>query len=398
MSQPLASQGRRLSAVDALRGAALLAIVLLHHLEHYNLYHIPADMPAWLQALDKGVWETTFFLLAGKAYATFALLFGFSFYIQLESKGPRPGMHRRFAWRMLLLLGFAQLHALVYNGDILLLYASMGLTLLATHHLGNRSLMVLAVLLLMQPQEWVRIGYSLLHPDYQPDPWMFMQYATPVDQAMRSGSLLEVLRSNLTEGQLLGNLWQIEHGRLLQIPAFFMLGLLAGRTRLFESLPENPARWRRLLVVCTLAFLPLWASHVWLAPMAAHPGIGRALEVLLPSAGNAAFMGVLVALFLLAYHRKPGVWQHLVPFGRMSLTNYILQSAIGVCLYYGFGLGLYQYTGASLCLLIGLGSFGLQWAWSRHWLQHHRQGPLEWLWRKATWMGQPDRQQAASVS
>ena len=99
----------RLGVVDALRGFALLAIVLLHNLEHYNLF-LPLDytLPAWLQTIDKYAWDTMFFLFAGKAYATFSLLFGFSFYIQFHNAEKRGTDFRgRFAWRMCLLFLFA---------------------------------------------------------------------------------------------------------------------------------------------------------------------------------------------------------------------------------------------------------------------------------------------------
>lgn len=81
----------RLGVVDALRGFALLAIVLLHNLEHYNLF-LPLDytLPAWLQTIDKYAWDTMFFLFAGKAYATFSLLFGLvsiSSFIMQEKRG-----------------------------------------------------------------------------------------------------------------------------------------------------------------------------------------------------------------------------------------------------------------------------------------------------------------------
>ena len=71
----------RIEVVDALIGIALFAIVILHCFEHYNLYCIPEGTPQWLKALDKGVWDTTWFLMAGKAFSTFSLLFGLSFYI-----------------------------------------------------------------------------------------------------------------------------------------------------------------------------------------------------------------------------------------------------------------------------------------------------------------------------
>lgn len=97
-----------------------MAIVLLHNLEHYNLFLVPENVPAWLQTIDKYAWDILFFLFAGKAYATFSLLFGFSFYIQFHNAEKRGIDFRgRFAWRMCLLFLFAQLHALFYNGDIL---------------------------------------------------------------------------------------------------------------------------------------------------------------------------------------------------------------------------------------------------------------------------------------
>ena len=88
MTQTLKTS-ERLGVVDALRGFALLAIVLLHNLEHYNLFLVPENVPAWLQTIDKYAWDILFFLFAGKAYATFSLLFGFSFYIQFHNAEKR---------------------------------------------------------------------------------------------------------------------------------------------------------------------------------------------------------------------------------------------------------------------------------------------------------------------
>ena len=73
------TQTNRIEVVDALRGLALCAIVIVHCFEHYNLYYIPENAPQWLTALDKEVWNTTWFLLAGKAFSTFSLLFGSAF-------------------------------------------------------------------------------------------------------------------------------------------------------------------------------------------------------------------------------------------------------------------------------------------------------------------------------
>lgn len=63
-----------------------MAIILLHNIEHFNLYNFPEATTDFMKALDKGVWDTLFFLFSGKAYAIFALLFGFSFSSSLITK------------------------------------------------------------------------------------------------------------------------------------------------------------------------------------------------------------------------------------------------------------------------------------------------------------------------
>ena len=63
-----------------------MAIILLHNIEHFNLYNFPEATTDFMKALDKGVWDTLFFLFSGKAYAIFALLFGFSFFIQFDNQ------------------------------------------------------------------------------------------------------------------------------------------------------------------------------------------------------------------------------------------------------------------------------------------------------------------------
>ena len=78
----------RIEVVDALRGFAVLAIILVHNLEHFifPVYPDPASQPEWLNILDEGVFSVTFSLFAGKAYAIFSLLFGFTFYIQYTNQ------------------------------------------------------------------------------------------------------------------------------------------------------------------------------------------------------------------------------------------------------------------------------------------------------------------------
>lgn len=79
MEKQLSEKLPRVEVVDALRGFAVMAILLVHSLEHFIFPVYPVDQPAWLNILNDGVFNVTFTLLAGKSYAIFALLFGFTF-------------------------------------------------------------------------------------------------------------------------------------------------------------------------------------------------------------------------------------------------------------------------------------------------------------------------------
>lgn len=131
MQQTSISKIPRIEVVDALRGFAVLAIILVHNLEHFifPVYPDAASQPEWLNVLNEGVFSITFSLFAGKAYAIFALLFGFTFYIQFtnqQKKGKDFGY--RFLWRLLLLAGFATLNAAFFPaGDVLLLFCIVGI-------------------------------------------------------------------------------------------------------------------------------------------------------------------------------------------------------------------------------------------------------------------------------
>jgi len=80
--------------------------------------------------------------------------------------------------------------------------------------------------------------------------------------------------------------------------------------------------------------------------------------------------------------------------GRMSLTSYMVQSIVGTTLYYGFGFGLYAVAGTVMALAIGIVLALLQGTFSAWWLQRHKQGPLETIWHRLTWIGAASSQHA----
>lgn len=387
-------KSKRLDVVDALRGFALLAIVLIHNVEHYNIFCLPEGQPEWLSALDRYVWDGSFFLLAGKAFSTFSLLFGFSFFIQLDNQQKRGYDFRaRFAWRLILLMLFAELHSLFYNGDILLLYAFCGFALLAVCRLSDKVVFWTATFLLLQPFEWYRMIHALADPAYETSVGsIFLLFYEKCQTVVREGNFWEFVQSNITNGQVYSNCWQVENGRLFQVPALFMYGMLLGRLRFFEKSERSLRFWKRLLRISIQLFVVLYlfrmAADISLTPQLSK-SFNIAYKVAMGSYINFTMMCGLVSVFVLCWFHVGDGYRFqrlLIPYGRMSLTNYITQSIIGCTVYAGYGLGLWEKVGATLSILIGLCIFALQLYWSRVWLSHFKQGPLEYLWKRLTWI------------
>jgi uncharacterized protein len=377
----------RLDVIDALRGFAIVSIMLLHNIEHFDFYFSPAGLPDWLKAVDKGIWDSLFFLFGGKSYAIFALLFGMTFFIQYHNRELRGEDFRaRFGWRLTLLLGFGLFNSMFYHGDILSIYAVLGLALIPVARLRSGWVLAIAIFLLLQPYAWIEFFQALPNPDEKLSDPVSWAYFGRANEYMAHGSAPEVWWGNLTNGKVGVVRWNWENGRVFQIPALFMLGMLAGRKSMFTISPQNKRRWMRVLIACVLAFIPFYLLKSNSESWGVGAAVQRPLLDIITSWSNVAFMGVLVSGFALLFYS----WRWLEvfsPLGRMSLTSYVVQSIIGTTIYYGFGLGMYRYTGASFAFMIGITLAVLQRQFSVWWLTRHAQGPLETLWHRATWMG-----------
>jgi len=382
------STSPRLHVVDALRGFAILSIMLLHNIEHFDFYFSPTNLPAWMPAVDKGIWETLFFLFGGKSYAIFALLFGLTFFIQSNNQEKKGNDFRgRFAWRLLLLLGFGFINSAFYQGDILTIYALIGFTLIPVAKLNNKTVFIIASILMLQPYEWFNVISGLQHPEVKLANPLSWAYFGKMGEYLPGDSIVKTWIGNLTNGKTAVLLWTWEAGRVFQTASLFMLGMLAGRKKLFVTSDMNTRFWVRTLIIATLLFIPLFILKNNISAWITGEAIRRPLETIITSWSNMAFMFMLVSGFVVGYAKLSGGFLDiLTPFGKMSLSNYMMQSILGSMIYYGFGLGLYQYTGSTYCLFIGLALAAFQWFFCTWWLKNHQYGPLEGIWHKLTWI------------
>lgn len=381
----------RIEVVDALRGFAVMAILLVHNVEHFifPVYPDPLSQPGWLNALDTGVFTITFSLLAGKSYAIFALLFGFTFYIQYSNqkmKGKDFGY--RFLWRLLLLTLFATLNAAFFpGGDVLLLFSVVGIFLFIVRKWSNRAILITATLLLIQPIEWFHYIASLVNPSYTlPDLGVGAMYEE-IGAYTKEGNFLTFILGNITLGQKASFLWAVGAGRFLQTAGLFMLGYLIGRKQLFIAKENNLKFWIKTLIVSAVAFAPLYELKVILSG-SETPMISQTVGVILDMWQKLAFTFVLVASFVLLYQKVKfkKMTSNLRYYGKMSLTNYVAQSIGGALIYFPFGLYLAPYCGYTFSLVIGFVFFLFQVQFCKWWLKSHKQGPLESLWHKLTWI------------
>ncbi len=240
---------------------------------------------------------------------------------------------------------------------------------------------------MLQPVEWFHYIASLLNPQYTlPDLGIDQAYHT-VAETTKNGNFWDFVICNITTGQKASLFWAIGAGRFFQTAGLFMLGLLLGRKQLFVYSEVNTRFWVKTLIVAAIVFAPIYQLH---AELSAHDSmlVRQTVATIFDMWQKMAFTLVLVASFVLLYNKdtfKKRV-TNLRFYGKMSLTNYVSQSIFGALIYFPFGLNLAPYCGYTLSLLIGFALFILQVEFCKWWLKTHKQGPLESLWHKLTWL------------
>ena len=383
--RPSALPNTRIDAADLLRGIAVAGIILLHFIEHLNFYKFPPPT-----ALDTAVWNVAFFLLSSKMYAIFAMLFGLTLFVQHDNQAQRGRDFRpRFVWRMVLLFGFGLLDLLFFNGDILTVYAVCGLLVLPFVRAGNRVLLVAAVFFGLQPVELFYFIGSLLDPSLQPLNLGSDGLFVSILPAQEGGSWLDVAAAGLRYGLPVNFTWAIEHGRFTQTLFLFQLGLWIGRRRLLYDEGGNAGLWRRTMLWSVVAFAVLCPLRYTVPQMFDQGCASASLTVMLDMWKNLSMTLFYVSSLTYLYHRTRarGFLAKILPYGKMSLSNYIGQSVAGGFIFYHWGLSLYSVSGHAMSLAIGAVFVLLQFKFCRLWLRSHKRGPLEQLWHKATWAG-----------
>ncbi len=403
----------RIRLIDALRGLALAGIGIVHFGGQYLGFMPPPDHRSFAVpgTADKVIEALLQIFVVGKGFGLFSLMFGLSFALQMqraERRDPQHDFRRRFAWRLTVLFGIGYLHSLFFAGDILTIYALLGVPLLLFYRVPDRWLLAIALVLLVGSPRIVRtlVGGPGAFGDRKAMETSMNAAAVRHWQALESGDLTRIIPNNATEG--LFSKWDFQMGfmgRGYQTFALFLIGLWVGRRRIFENAEMHRAFLKRVLrwtgglilavpllgvgvvmLAARLAGAPSGPQESGAMPdLASWPVV---LSVCFYDMWNNVMTVFYVAAFALLFLRPR--WQPLLvrfaPIGRLALTSYLLQTVVGAFLFFGFGLGLLGRYGNAVTVPIGVAVVAVQTWLCPLWLSRFRYGPVEWAWRSLTWL------------
>jgi uncharacterized protein len=380
----------RIEIIDILRGFALFG-VLAANMKGYSWPAMVYDVSTFHTGTGFLNQAAEVFLLLFVRYKSVTLLsflFGLGFYIQMtraESRGSKFG--NIYLRRSLVLLAFGILHiVLLWWLDILSYYAIAAILLLAFRRKDLKSL-----------KRWI-IGFAILAPllavagsigstDSNNDETGLAEEFKQSIAIHQHGSYSEILKLRLHEfaSQSL-NLGDFLPTMSI-LMAFILMGAWAGRMRILqeprEHLPEIRKAFRWGLVLGGPVTLLHAIAVFFFADNELLVGVS---ELLFITVGSLLFLSFAAGIVLLAQNKA---WLKrlsiLAPLGRMTLTNYLMQSVICTSIFNGYGLALYGRVGSAAGLLFTIVIYTLQIFFSRWWLSKFRFGPMEGLWRALTY-------------
>ncbi|MEX0719622.1 MAG: DUF418 domain-containing protein [Balneolaceae bacterium] len=400
-------QKERIHVLDALRGFAIFGILVIN-IRVFGGYSFMAEearnrmlLADWNAAFD---WLHIMFF-SGKFYTLFSLLFGIGFAIQfIRASSTDRSFKRHFSRRLffLLLIGIGHLWGIWFS-DILVIYALCGYVLILFKDLSSHKLLWAAFFLLLLPgiHAWyLQIadgGYTTTIYQQLSESWIEADLPKASEEQVTfvMRDVVEVIQSDSWDtilsfnyiGPLLRAYMVSVDLRFIKVLAVFVLGLWTGRQLLLHNLHKNRPLLIRIAIVSFLIGLPLNFMYGMENPFESENSWFLLAKEGLTPFGYVSLTAAFVASVMLLYlTRINKVLTSLFnSVGKTALSNYILQSLIGIFIFYDVGLGLGKYLGSAYLTLAVIVIFAFQIIISNLWLKRYKYGPLEWFWRVLTY-------------
>ena len=409
---------QRIVTLDLLRGFAVLGILLV------NMWAYALPFPASLNphmlgfdtVSDRLVHLLVFMISYTKTMPIFAILFGAGILLftqRQEDRGNKPAklFLRRQFW--LLVIGLAHAY-LIWNGDILVPYATTGVIVFFLRKRSTRTLLILAIVALIIPKLGAQAG-SLFMEKMQVeaeaglvaeaegrdlttgqmrarDQWVDIDKEwnpTPEDleetQSIMRGGYWNMVTHYAPETMIM-HLFMYPMFINWNLGSFMLLGMVLFRTGVLTG-EKSALFYRKMAFSCYALGLPLSLLALWVFNTQFNLiAMIRWGFPLMNISGPLVALGHIALLCLAWKLGWLGSFQYrLMAVGRMAFTNYLTQTLICGALFFGFGFGLFGALHRPALLAVTVAIWALQLWWSPWWLARFRFGPLEWLWRSLTY-------------
>lgn len=379
-----------------------MGVILTHMLQHFGIRSISsAQGDPLFPAIDEVIQWIGQNIVMGRFINIFAFLFGLSFFIQMNSAAKKGiDFRKRFVWRMFLLLVLGIIAHSFYSLEILSVYAVFGLLMLALYPVKNWVLITIACLLLLGAPRIIQANMNnRAIPAQTANPTNNSTTQAPpvIPEHIANPSFFNSAKYNYEErfaGKLNYQFGMVGRGYVTF--AIFLLGLVVGRLRFFEEISTKKKRNRILFlgfVTATLliswiqSIIPQVELRALFNPAGTYISNTLLIVKALEDINLVLFSGALTMGFTILYQTKViGKYlDRLSPYGRMGLTNYMMQGLIGSLLFSMWAFSsIFSGWGATELFVLGIIIYVTQIVLSKYWLKYFLYGPLEWLWRSAS--------------
>lgn len=392
----------RIDYLDVVRGVAIFGI-LITNIEWFSFYS-PDNQGSFLfGSADRITRFLQYMFIEGKFYTIFSMLFGWGIAIQIKRFGHNDKAAANFIRRRLyfmMLLGGIHL-LFIWEGDIVFFYGLVGLVLLTLRNLPNRTLLISGILLLFLPiiLYYLKMRFPVLN---SPVTWLIKTgehlyhlkgwTSQDLDRTrvlMESNSLITTIKITLSDlPYRFANL--LFASRAPKVLGAMLVGFVVGRSQIYPKILVHKRKVIRVTVLVLFLSLPfnyMIARYMFNS----GPSFTFSTEGLFHTVVYAlgvfplAMVYMATLALLLDHKRMRKVLLPIVPVGKMAFSNYILQSILGIVVFYGIGFGLAQQFGPLSLTVITCLIFLFQIIYSTIWLKHFRFGPVEFLWRSLTY-------------
>lgn len=391
----------RSDILDVLRGFALFGVLMdnIFGFTGWGFMNQPMreSLSTWPADGILGLFEQTF--INGKFYSLFSLLFGIGFSIILirnEQKGINP--LKIFYRRLFVLLLFGAAHLfLLWEGDILCLYAMIGLFLPLFRKCSDKTLLITAAVLIISPLLF-DISSVIFH--YKNGSFLDTMAQSvdkrtgiPVDSTYatylyKDGAGWKEWRNWQASGYLYRYSYILDSNRIPKVLGMFLIGFWAGRKMMYLRLENYIALFKKLRNWGLIIGIPSAAACTYFEffrnPVPDPIGLAHTFFYATSVVPLCLAYTSMICLHWIKYKGNSRL-KWLAPMGRMALTNYLMQTIIAIIIYYGVGFGFGGNIGPSIFVPIGLAVYALQIFYSNLWFRYFNYGPFEWIWRMLTY-------------